>query len=164
MAKRSVNVNSVTCVAVADASNFTDNGYPFVIQGGTATQNIQVSEFYLGGQSTSSTVAEMIVARDSVVAATIGATSTFDASLNPATAALASPPLTGNAWTTKSQRSSTLHILSLSLNTFGGIVRWVAAPGEEIGILGNTASLGELSLTSVNGAGILSAHAIYEPF
>src|SRR5579864_1910362 len=120
MAKRSVSVNSVTCTAAADTANYTDTGYPFILQGGTSTQNINVSEIYMGGQSTSSTVAEMLLARDSTVAATIGSTTTFDAALNPATAALAAPPLSGNAWTTKPQRSSTLHLLSLSLNTFGG--------------------------------------------
>jgi hypothetical protein len=164
MAKRSVSWNSVTCTAVADTANFTDNGYPTVIQGGSGTQVNNISEIYLGGQSTSSTVAEMLFARDSTVAATAGATTTFDAALNTATASLAAAPLTGNAWTTKPQRSSTLHLLSPSLNTFGGIVRWVAYPGEEINITGNTASLGEVSLSSVSGAGILGGHVIYEPF
>lgn len=164
MAKWSMSWNTVTCTAVADTTNYTDNGYCGIVQGGSTTQKINVSEIYMGGQSTSSTVAEMLFARDSTVAATVGATTTFNAALDPATAALAAPQVTGNAFTTKPQRSSTLKLLSPSLNTFGGIVRWVAYPGEEIGILGNTASLGEVSLSSVSGAGILGGHIIYEPF
>ena len=47
----------------------------------------------------------------------------------------------------------------------GGIVRWVAAPGEEPSTIGNTASLGEVSLSAFTGgtAGLTGAHIIYEP-
>ena len=87
--------------------------------------------------------------------------------LDAATAALAAPPSTFNkAATNKPQRSATLGgLLNLSFNAFGGIVRWVAAPGEEISMVGNTASLGEVSLSAFTGgtAGLLGAHMIYEP-
>lgn len=166
MAKRSVSAQSITCTATADAANLANLGYPFIMQGGSGTQQTNVSELYMGGESTSSTPTTMLFGRDSTVAATASGTSTTsDAPLHPATAALAAPVLTGNAFTTLPQRSATLgHLLSLSFNSFGGIVRWVAYPGEEITMLGNTASLGELSLSSKTGAGILSAHAIYETF
>ncbi len=73
--------------------------------------------------------------------------------MDAATAALAAPVLTGNTnATNKPQRSSTLKLLNQSFNAFGGILRWVAAPGEEISIVGNTASLGELSLSSFTGS------------
>jgi hypothetical protein len=163
MAKRSLSVNSVTMTAVADTTNMTDNGYFGLVQGGSASQRIQTSEIYMGGQSTSSTVCEMLLARDSTVAATVTAGSTFDSALDPSTANLAAPPVTGDAAGTKPQRSSTAHLLSLSLNTFGGIVRWVAYPGEEIATYSNAASTGELSLSSVSGAGIIGGHWIYEP-
>ncbi len=43
--------------------------------------------------------------------------------------------------------------------------RWVAAPGEEPSTIGNTASLGEVSLSAFTGgtAGLTGAHVIYEP-
>ena len=68
------------------------------------------------------------------------------------------------AATTKPQRSATLHLLHLSFNAYGGIVRWVARPGEEISIVGNTASLGEASLSCLNAGtpGAMSAHILYE--
>lgn len=163
MAKRSAAAQTITCTAVADAANFTDLGYPFVLQGASSTQRTAVIELYLGGESTSSTATTMVFGRDSTIGATSSGATTFDAALDPATAALAAPVVVSNGFTTKPQRSATLgHLLQLSFNAFGGIVRWVAAPGEEIYAVGNTASLGELSLTSKTGAGILSAHAIYE--
>jgi len=57
-------------------------------------------------------------------------------------------------------------LLNLSFNAFGGIVRWVAAPEEVIDIVGNTASLGEVSLSAFTGGttGLLGAHMIYESF
>jgi hypothetical protein len=57
-------------------------------------------------------------------------------------------------------------LLNLSFNAFGGIVRWVAAPGQEIGMLGNTASLGEISLSAYTGGtpGLMGSHFILEPF
>jgi hypothetical protein len=50
--------------------------------------------------------------------------------------------------------------------TVGGIYRWQAAPGEEWGQLGNTASLGESILSNFTGGGngAVSSHTIYEPF
>lgn len=166
MAKRSFKVATWTPVAVADAVNYTDNGY-MGLMGGSTTQRINLIEVYLGGQAGASSPSLMILSRDSTVQATPTALSTgqSDAALDPASAALAAPPVSFTASTTKPQRSATLGLLNLSYNAFGGIVRWVAAPGEEIGILGNTASLGEVSLSAYTGGtpGLSGSHLIYEP-
>lgn len=165
MAKRIGSIATVTCTAVADATNMTDAAYPFVVQGASSTQRTNILEIYLGGQATASAPSYLLLARDSTIGATAGTfTSGTDASLDAATAALAAPVLVNNAWTTKPQRSATLHLLNLSFNAFGGIVRWVAAPGEEISIIGNTASLGEVSLSPFTGStsALLGAHVIYE--
>ena len=165
MAKRSFSVATWTPTAVADSANFTDNGY-MGLMGGTSTQLLKVSEIYMGGQAGSSTPTFMVFSRDSTVQATPTALSTGqkDAALDPSSAALAAPAVSFTASTTKPQRSSTLGLLNLSFNAFGGIVRWVAYPTEEIGILGNTASLGEVSLSAFTGttAGNVSGHIIYE--
>ena len=167
MAKRIVSVTSMTPTGTADTTNLVDATYPFLFQGGTSTQRTNILEVYLGGQAGASSPTFMQLARDSTVASgtnSMGSGET-DAALDAATAALAAPVLTGNSnATTKPQRSSTLHLLNLSFNAFGGIVRWVAAPGEEISIVGNTASLGEISLSAASGGtpGLLGAHAIYE--
>jgi hypothetical protein len=148
---------------VADTTNFTDNGY-HAIQGGSSTQRINIHEVYMGGQATASAPCIMQFGRDSTVGATL--TAGRLAALDPATAALAAPPTAFVASTTKPQRSATLGaLLNLSFNAFGGIVRWVAAPGEEIAMLGNTASLGELSLSAFTGGtpGLMGSHIILEP-
>jgi hypothetical protein len=167
MAKRIVSVTTITPTAFADTTNMTSATYPFIVQGGTTTQRINILEIYMGGQGGASTPTFMILARDS----TVGVTNSFgtgqtDAALDASTAALAAPPLTGNTNSTAPQRSSTLHLLNLSINCFGGIVRWVAAPGEEISLIGNTASLGEISFSAFTGGtpGAMGTHLIYEPF
>jgi hypothetical protein len=167
MAKRIVSITTMTPTATADTTNLVDATYPFLLQGGSSTQRNRVLEIQINGQAGSSSPTFMVLSRDSTVAATnSNGTGQTDASLEAATAALAAPALTGNTNTTKPQRSSTLHLLNLSLNAFGGIIRWVAAPEEVIDVVGNTASLGEVSLSAFTGgtAGLLGAHMIYESF
>lgn len=164
MARWSVTQNNWTPTAVADTTNFTNTGY-FALQGGTSTQRTNLLEVYMGGIASASAPAQMIVARDSTVGATSLSGGTI-AALDPATANLSSNPVQFSTSTTKPQRSSTLYLLTPAFNAFGGIVRWVAAPGEEIGMLGNTASLGELSLSHASSGtpGLMSSHFIIEPF
>ena len=82
-----------------------------------------------------------------------------------ATAALSAAALTGNTNTTKPQRSSSLHLLNCSLNAYGGSFFWRANKMDEcVTIVGNTASLGEVSLSAFTGGtpGAIGAHMIYE--
>ena len=164
MAKWSASKANWTPALVNDASAFTDNGY-LALQGGSTTQVLRVSEVQVGGLATVQSPMNLIVARDS----TVGSTSLsggLNAALDPATAALAAPPNVFSASTNKPQRSATLQLLQAAFNAFGGILRWTALePDHQIGILGNTASLGELSISAANTgtAGAVGAHIIYEP-
>lgn len=163
MARWSSNYTNWTPTAVADTSAFTNSGYA-AIQGGSSTQRINLLEVFMGGLGGSSTPCAMVVARDSTVGTTLSVGRM--AALDAASAALAAPPVAFQSATTPPQRSATLSLLQLSFNAFGGLVRWVAAPGEEIGMLGNTASLGEISLSSLNTGtpGAMTSHMIIEPF
>ena len=163
MARWSVNVPTWTPVAVADTANFTDAGH-MSFQGGSSTQRTNILEVFMGGQAGASSPTIMLLARDSTVGITLSV-GRF-AALDPATAALAAPPVVFNTSTTKPQRSATLSLLNLSFNAFGGIVRWVYSPGEEVGMLGSTASLGEISLSAFTGGtpGLMGSHLIVEPF
>lgn len=163
MAQWTASKNNWTPTAVADTTAFTDNGY-MALQGGTTTQRVIVSELYLGGLAGASAPAQMIVSRDSTVGVT-ALTGVLTEGKDPSSAALGSPPLAFSASTTKPQRSATRQLLMLGFNAFGGVVRWVAPPGGELGILGNTASLGEISLShaSTGTPGLLSAHLVFEP-
>lgn len=164
MARWSAQQNNWTPTAVADTTNFTNSGY-FALQGGSSTQRSNILEVYMGGLASASSPAQMILARDSTVGATAMSGGTL-ASLDPSTAALAAPPVNFSTSTTKPQRSATLYLLNLGFNAFGGVVRWVAAPGQEIGMLGNTASFGEISLShgASGTAGLMGCHIIFEPF
>ena len=163
MARWSANIPTYTPAAVADTTNFTNGSY-FGFQGGTSTQRVNLLEVFMGGQAGASSPSIMLIARDS----TVGTTLTVGrfAALDAATAALGTNPVAFTTATTVPQRSATLSLLNLSFNAFGGIVRWVAAPGEEIGLLGNTASLGELSESAFTGGttGLMGTSWIVEPF
>lgn len=167
MAKWSTGLTTFTPTATADTVNLVDATYMSLIQGGSSTQRINILEVFLGGQAGSSAPTFMLLARDSTVGATVSLGSgQSNAALDAATAALAAPQVVGNTATTKPQRSSTLKLLNLSFNAFGGLVRWLAAPGEEISTVGNTASLGEVSLSAFTGGtpGLMGGHIVYEPF
>lgn len=169
MAKRSVNFASVTTTAYADTATMGNNAYCTVLQGGSGSQRINVLEVMLGGQSSSTSQPQIIIlGRDSTVAVTIGSTTTVDSAHSASTAALAAAPLTGNAFTTNPQRltGNGGHILVFSFNAYGGAARWLAKDWEEVDIIGNTANLGELSLSAFTGttSGAIGGHLIYEPF
>lgn len=169
MARRIVSVTTITPTATADTANLVDATYPFLLQGGSSTQLNRIHELSISGQAASSSSPTfMLLGRDSTVASgtnTDGAGQT-DAALDPATAALGAPAITGNSnATTKPQRSATLHLLNCSLNAFGGVYFWRANKVDECpAVLGNTASLGEASLSAFTGGtpGAIGAHMIYE--
>lgn len=162
MARWAAAIPSWTPVPVADGTNYTDNGHQ-TVQGGSTTQRGEAREVYLGGQAGASSPTFMMFGRTSTVGGTL--TAARLAALDPSTAALAAPPVSFAASTTKPQRSATLGmLLNLSFNAFGGVVRWVNGPDEIISYLGNTASLGELSLNAFTGgtAGLLGSNIVFE--
>jgi hypothetical protein len=162
MARYSLTFEGITLVAVADTVAMTDNGYPSILQGGNGTQRLNISEVYAGGESAASALVKMKLARDSTIAVT-AITGNRNALLDGSATAPATVAVFGNASTTKPQRSATLHLLSIAFNAFGGLMRWVARQGEEISVVGNTASLGEASLSAfTGGTGIVSGHITYE--
>jgi hypothetical protein len=170
MAKWSFQVPTWTPANTADGTAIANNSY-MAIQGGSATQSILVIELMIGGQSTSSNALYMQFARDSTLASAPSAIAApvSNGPMNTATAPLAAAQTVYVAATTGPQRSNSTSLarLNLSFNAFGGIVRWVAAPGEEWQILGNAATAGESTLSNyaggANGAAI-SAHIVYEPY
>ena len=165
MARYSLSTTSITPTATADRTNLVDSTYMAILQGGNSTMRLNISEVYLGGEaSASSSPSIMVLSRDSTVAATVTAGTTRNAALDGSGTAPGTLATTGHIATTKPQRSSTLHLLHLSFNAYGGIVRWVARPGEEPSVVGNTASLGEVSLSAFTGGttGAMSSHIIYE--
>lgn len=165
MAKYSASWTSITPTATADTTNLVDSTYGLILQGGNSTQRLNISEVYIGGEAAaSSSPTIMVLARDSTVAATVTAGTTRNALTDASATAPGTTAVVGHIATTKPQRSATLHLLHLSFNAYGGIVRWVASPDEVFSVVGNTASLGEVSLSAFTGGtpGATSGHVIYE--
>ena len=166
MARRIVSIVTITPTASADTTALTTTTFPFLVQGGSGTQTIRYHEISICGQAASSSSPTfMIFARDSTVATTPTAGGCTDAAMDFSTAALTAAPLTGNS-AAGTQRSSTLHLMNCSLNAFGGVYFWRANKWDEcVTTYGNTASLGEVSLTAYTGGtpGALGSHLVYEP-
>jgi hypothetical protein len=164
MARYSLGYTSKVMIATADGAPMTSNGYAAFLQGGNGTMQIKVNEVYVAGESAASNPTTMAFGRDSTVGVTaITATGNQNALLDGSGTAPATIAVFGSGATTNPSRSATLgRLLSPTLNGFGGIARWQARYGEEITMIGNTASLGEVSLSAVTGTGQLSGHILYE--
>src|SRR5690242_4751323 len=130
---------SWTPVATADTTNLANSTYQG-LQGGVSTQRSTIKEVFLGGVATASAPTLMVLARDSQVGATPTKSAAHKIAVIDSSAVLiANPPVAFDLTvTTLPQRSSTLGLLSLGFNAFGGIIRWVGAPGEEITMIGAT--------------------------
>lgn len=169
MAKRIFQNPSFTPTAQADATALSSGTY-MALAGGSATQKMNVIEILASGQAGSSSPTLLQFARASTVATTPTALSApaSDGPMDPATAALAAPPVSFTAAATGPQRSAATSDarLNVQVNAFGGILRWVAAPGEEWVILGNVAQFGQSLLSAFTGGtvGAIGAHIVYEPF
>lgn len=167
MAHRTLTHTSFTPTGTADTTALLDNTY-LALKGGSGTQRVRIEEIYMGGQAGASSVNAVVLGRDSTVGGTpILASGALDDILDASAVALATTAIPFNSATTDPQRSATLRLLNLSFNSFGGIVRWVVSPpAYGPTSLGNTASLGEMSLSCFNigTAGAMGAHILYEPF
>lgn len=168
MARYSLNWTTITPTATGDSTaDLVDSTYPFLLQGGNTTMRINVNEIYIGGEAPSaSSPTIMKFARSAQVATgTIGAGTCRNALIDGSATAPGTIALFGHtAATNKPRRSTTLHLLNLSFNAFGGIARWQARFGEELSIVGNAASLGECTLSAYTGGtpGAMSGHCLYE--
>jgi hypothetical protein len=132
-----------------------------------ATTGAKLVEVYVAGESGASTITELVINRPSSAGTYV--TTQTPVPLNPFSAAASGvatygslsggPPHTGAS---VDPTFSTADIINLTLNTFAGIVRWVAPPGSEILALGSGVE-GELAcLASRGGTGQVSGHVIYE--
>jgi hypothetical protein len=166
MARWGFNKTNWTPVAVADTTNMTAAGF-MAIQGGSSTQMIDIIDILLSGLAGASAPSQLILARDSTVFAGATSNAVKQAALHPSSAALAAPPLTQDVGsTTLPQRSATLQLLQPAFNAFGGVVRLQLPPEEKITLLGNTASLGEISLShgAAGTPGLMAASFVFEPY
>lgn len=167
MAKKVFQAPSWTATATADTTNIAHNTYMCITSGGTASR-AQVSEIYMGGQSAASAVNIMMWARNSTLGATPSAliAPNSDGPLDGQSQPPANPTIGFTSSVTAPQRSAVVSSarLALTFNSFGGIVRWVAAPGFEWVIAGTSTNASESSLSAFTGGGggVIGAHIVYE--
>lgn len=147
-----------TPVAHADsASSLANNSYQ-AVRGGAATQLARIVEVFIGGEATSSTVNRMALRRLSTNAST-------PTDQTPAPLNIYSPAAVAQGYvaaTTGPTIAATAHLLNLAFNAFGGIIRWVAAPGEEIYFGTTTAPNAQVGLDSISGTGVVSQDIKWE--
>lgn len=154
----------------ADNVSLTTATY-MVLQGGTSTQMSFVDEIYMGGQAASTAPLIMLLGRDSTV--TVGGSALASPNTNgpdhPSAGVLTAPVAAYvAAATTQPIRSNSVSLSkkNFTFNAYGGMVRVnYANTQDRFGILGNTASLGELSLSSFTGStagAAIGAHIQYE--
>jgi hypothetical protein len=171
MAKR-LFFSSQSFTAQTYASVLTDGTHMTMI-GGTTTQMTDVLEVLISGRDVSSVVSAMQLCRSTgTIAATPTALAspTSDGPMIPATALLVAPVVVAVAFTTKPQASNvtTDAKLNLGLNTFGGIIRWNAAPTQQWQLLGSATGFGCTILFNASAAGgntcLANAHIMYETY
>jgi hypothetical protein len=168
MSRRIFQVPTFTATATGDTATTLANGTHMSVSSGGAANRCLVSEIFMGGQSAASTVNIMMFARHHVVGATLTglAAPNSDGPLDGLTQAVTTPALGFVAATTPPQRSAltTAARLALTFNSFGGVVRWVAAPGSEWAITGVSVDVSESSLSAFTGGGggVIGAHILYE--
>lgn len=168
MAKWTFTSMGFTPVAVADTANFTNLGF-MALQGGSPTQELKIYKVSMTGLATATAVTPLFLARDSTEGATLtglSAGTESNGAKSPFTAALAAAQQAFTQSSTKPQRSSTLSRINMGFNAYGGAFVWQPWDGEDtFDIYGNTASLGEASLSCFTGGspGLISATIEYEP-
>lgn len=145
----------------AERENYTPSTTNVDIAVTAASTSIdRIAEVLISGTATSSAVNRQGLVRHTVNGTTPSAiTLTKQNPQSGSAAASAASSFTG-APTFASQNAT-----NFALNAFGGIVRWVAAPGEEFYLVGAAgAGSQEGSLTAKNGAGggTQSAHVLFE--
>lgn len=128
---------------------------------GAPGRRCRIHEISVSGLGTSSAANELAVRRPSV----LGITPTNQASvpLDPDCGSCSATVATG--WTTQPSLG-TVALLRCGCNSNGGAYRWVANPGQEINLRGDSlTSHSQVSLRfATGGAGAMGVHIIFEEF
>lgn len=119
---------------------------------------VNVYEVLLGGEAGSSAVARVVLNRPSA-APTGGATAQTAEKLNPASGA--ATHVVATVYATTQGTLSTNDVAIIPFNAFGGVVRWLAAPGSEI-VVGTQGAVAYLIMRSRSGTSTVSGHMLIE--
>lgn len=177
MSKRIFYAAPASWTATAANAQATSGQYMSLV-GGASTQVTDVLEVLVSGMSTASTLASFQLVRQGTLGtggASALASPSSDSGMNPSITALVSGStvIAAIAYVTNQVIPSNVTTdarLNLALNTFGGIIRWNAAPTQQYTMVGSSAPGGACVLynttsTGVSGANCqANAHIIYETY
>lgn len=135
-------INSGTALSTS-ADNLT-------CQAASAGQG-RILEIIIGGEATSSAVNRVAVQR-------AGTSITSNTAITPEKFNSRSPAVAGTYGKAGTQALSGNPALSIAFNAFGGFIRWVAAPGEEIFYVNSEV----VSMRSLSGTSTVSSTIIFE--
>jgi hypothetical protein len=171
MSKRVFQVNALTTGTGTAVNTLLTTSNYMALKGAASTQRTDILEVFISGFAGSSAPSIMQLAHVTTLETTptaLAAATAADGPMDSSAGALSAPVVTFIAANTQptTRNITTDPVLNLGLNLFGGIVRWVAAPGAQWTMLGNTATLGECYLAAFTGStsSTASIHIIYEPY
>jgi hypothetical protein len=178
LAKRSFTTAGLTWAPSALNAQATTSNYMSIL-GITATQVIDIDEVLISGTASASTIGAFAVVPQGTLG-TGGATALAAPATDGAMQSNATPVIqtTAIAYTTNQvipTNSTASPRINLGLNTFGGIIRWNAAPTQQMTMIGNAVyaagppvTFGAVvlfNMTAGTGASTTAnAHIIYEPY
>jgi len=176
MAKRIFNTFGVTFAPNALGTVQAANSCMAIV-GSSTTQVVDIQEILISGTASASTIGAFIFAPIGTAAATVTALATPNS--DGPMQSNATPTIQTTFITATTPPTSTASItcpkINVGLNTFGGIIRWNAAPTQQMTMIGNAVfaagtpvTFGQALLfncTGGNGASTTAnAHIIYEPY
>ena len=178
MAKRIFNTFGLTFPATALATAATTSGYMAMV-GSSTTQVTDINEILITGTASASTIGAF--AFGPISTAQTGGASALVAPHSDGPAQSNATPTANTTFiaavTTQPQMSNAITAAKLNVgcNTFGGIIRWNAAPTQQYTLVGNAifaagppVTFGQamlMNLTAGTGATTTSnVHIIYEPY
>lgn len=155
-------VTSWTPVATADGAQLTANGY-HAIDTTAAGNYARILEILVVGEASATAINANALRRHTTHATT--PTNRVPAKNNvlTASAAVFGSFITASTNPTVAALATIQHVLTLSINAFGGILRWSSyQTGAEIWIFSATANNDEVSISTVTGTSVQSTHYIVE--
>lgn len=124
----------------------------------------RITEIAFGGEATASAVNRYAVRRSTTNGVTPVAQTAAKGTPMSQAAYTSGAVKVGatQAFTTQPVTAAVPGLWTYSMNAFGGVIRWVAAPGQEIYIIGATAGNNEVSSESSSGTSAISHQLVFE--
>lgn len=172
MAQRVFQATTWAATGLANGGQGVNSQYQ-AIEGLATTTYFEVKEVSISGQASASTIVSTQLTRISTPATTPTALSAANGNTDGpmrgySVAAVSVVSYVAASTGPVRASATTAGRLNLSINAFGGIYRWTAAPGEEWGSLGTSTNVQGALLSgnslsgAVSAAGPIGSHIVYE--